>query len=136
MAIYLSPCTMHLLTGLQTFIFHWYCFVLMYNVPVNSFSAMSGRSHRFLSIPSTFGEKSVLLNDTTRRRWVSNHGPLAPESDALPLSHRTPWYSFVTVKVKMNVCSLSIYDGPNLARHAIYEIKVQLYVSPISVMQN
>ena len=30
----------------------------------------------------------VLLKDTTRRSWVSNPGPLDPESDALPLSHR------------------------------------------------
>ena len=30
-------------------------FVLRLNVPVNNFSIMSGRSHRFLGITSTFG---------------------------------------------------------------------------------
>ena len=31
-------------------------FGLSFNVPVNHFSVMSGRSHRFLGITSTFGE--------------------------------------------------------------------------------
>ena len=32
-----------------------FCFVLFgFNVPVNNFSVMSGRSHRFLGIASTF----------------------------------------------------------------------------------
>ena len=31
-------------------------YVLRFNVPVNNFSVMSGRSHRFLDITSTFGE--------------------------------------------------------------------------------
>ena len=31
-------------------------FVFRLNVPVNNFSVMSGRSHRFLGITSTFGE--------------------------------------------------------------------------------
>ena len=34
------------------------------------------------------------LKDTTQRRWVSNPRPLASESDALPLSHRTPPVSY------------------------------------------
>ena len=35
--------------------------------PVNNFSVMSGRSHRFLGITSTFlGGKCILLKDTTR----------------------------------------------------------------------
>ena len=41
-------------------------------VPVNNFSVMSGRSHRFLGITSTFrGVNVSLLKDTTRRRYVS-----------------------------------------------------------------
>ena len=31
-------------------------FVLRFNVPVNNFSVMSGRSHYFMGITSTFGE--------------------------------------------------------------------------------
>ena len=60
-----------------------FCFliVLMLNVSVNNFPVMSGRSHRFLGITSTFrGVNVSLLKDTTRRRWVSNPRPLAPES--------------------------------------------------------
>ena len=44
-------------------------FVLTLNVPVNNFSVMSRRSHRFLGIISTFGGVNVsLLKETTRRR--------------------------------------------------------------------
>ena len=32
--------------------------------------------------------ESAFLKDTTQRSWGSNSGPLGPESDALPLSHR------------------------------------------------
>ena len=45
--------------------------LLRLNVPVNNFSVMSGRSHRFLGITytSTFrGVNVSLLKDTTRRR--------------------------------------------------------------------
>ena len=43
-------------------------FVLMLNVPVNNFSAMSGRSHRFMGITSIFrGVNVSLLKDTTQR---------------------------------------------------------------------
>ena len=42
-------------------------FVLMLNVQVNKFSVMSGRSHRFLGITSTFrGVIVSLFKDTTR----------------------------------------------------------------------
>ena len=42
-------------------------FGLRLYVPVNNFSVMSGRSHRFLGITSTFlGGKCILLKDTTR----------------------------------------------------------------------
>ena len=36
-------------------------FVLMLNIPVNNFSVMSGRSHRFLGITSTFRGVNVSL---------------------------------------------------------------------------
>ena len=65
--------------GFQAFVF-WVG--LMLNVPVNNFSVMLGRSHRFLGISSTFGGKYVLLKDTTRRpEWGSNPRPLDPESE-------------------------------------------------------
>ena len=42
----------------------------MLNVPGNNFSVMSGLSHRFLGIISTFrGVNVSLLKDTTRRRY-------------------------------------------------------------------
>ena len=45
----------------------WFWFGLRLYVPVNNFSIMSGRSHRFLGITSTFwGGKCILLKDTTR----------------------------------------------------------------------
>ena len=68
----------------QNFLFGLF---FLFNVPVNNFSVMLGRSHRFLGIYQYFGELSVLLKDTTRRSWGSNHGPLPSESDALPRSH-------------------------------------------------
>ena len=63
-------------------------FLLMLNVPVNNFSVMSARSHRFLGITSTFwGINVSLLKDTTRRRLVSNPRSLAPESEAFVRVH-------------------------------------------------
>ena len=41
-------------------------FVLRFNVPVNIFSVMSGRSQRFLGLTSTVGSRCALLKDTTR----------------------------------------------------------------------
>ena len=59
-------------------------FGLMLNAPMNNFSVMLGRSHRFLSITSTFGGKYVLLKDTTRQPELdSNPGLLNPESEVL-----------------------------------------------------
>ena len=43
-----------------------------------------------LYLPVAWEPLSVLLKDTLRRSWGSNHGPLAPKSEALPLSHRAP----------------------------------------------
>ena len=63
--------------------------LLRLNAPVNNFSVMSGRSHSFLGITSTFqGVNVSLLKDTTWQRWVSNPQPLAPESESL--GHRAP----------------------------------------------
>ena len=38
---------------------------LILKVPVNNFTVMLGRGHRFLGITSTLGSKFVLLNDIT-----------------------------------------------------------------------
>ena len=62
----------------------FYLFVSRFNVPVN-FSVISGRSHRFLGTTSTFvaqGHNTAEVSFEPR--------PLAPESDALPRSHRAP----------------------------------------------
>ena len=62
-------------------------FGLMLNVPVNNFSIMFGRSHRFLCITSFFfffGGGIWLLKDTTRQlEWGSNPRLLDPESEVL-----------------------------------------------------
>ena len=62
-----------------------------FNVPVNNFSVMLEQSHRFLDIYQYFGE--VSCPRTLQRPWGSNPGPLAPESDTLPLGHRAPLLS-------------------------------------------
>ena len=79
----------------------------MLKVPVNNFSVMLGRIHRFLGITSTFlllffwgggggggGGYYVLLKDTTRRpEWGSNPRLLDPESEVLITRPRRPLYS-------------------------------------------
>ena len=45
---------------------------LLLNVAVNNFSVMSGRSHRFLGITSTFGEVNVSCSRT-------QHGDLSED---------------------------------------------------------
>ena len=54
---------------LKSEIFSFVClFGLRLYVPVNNFPVMSGWSHCFLGITSTFlGGKCILLKDTTRR---------------------------------------------------------------------
>ena len=60
----------HSISPIISFVF---LIVFMLNVSVNNFPVMSGRSHRFLGITSTFrGVKVSLLKETTRRRWESN----------------------------------------------------------------
>ena len=58
-------------------------------VPVNNFSVMSGRSHRFLCITSTFWEVNASCSSIQHGDLSADRTPeLAPESDALPLGHR------------------------------------------------
>ena len=54
----------------------------LFNVPVNNFSVMSGRSHRFLGITSTFWEVNVSCSRT-------QHGDLS-EDRTPDLSLRSP----------------------------------------------
>ena len=61
------------------------CFIYAcFNVPVNNFSVMLRRSHLFLGITSTFGEKMSLAqgNNTPTRPRIEPGSP-DPESDAL-----------------------------------------------------
>ena len=78
---------MHLVTSEPFSGMFW--FGLMLNVPVNNFSGMLGRSHRFLGIASTLGGgggggEYVFLKGTTRRPdWGSNPRLLDPEFEVL-----------------------------------------------------
>ena len=89
----------------------------MLKVPVNNFSVMLGRSHRFLCITSigfflVGVGKYVLLKDTTRRlEWGSNPRLLDPESEVLtstpPRPHqvrRTRYGIFINVAKHSEVC--------------------------------
>ena len=58
------------------FLFHFVLF--LFNIPVNNFTVMSGRSNRFLSIISTFWEVNVSCSRT-------QHGD--PSVDRTPTSH-------------------------------------------------
>ena len=73
---------------------------LLFNVAVNNFLVILGRSHGFLCIYQYFGELNVSCSRTLHGvRGGSNPGPLAPESDGLPLSHRG---SLTTVEGEYN----------------------------------
>ena len=66
-------------------------FVLMLNIPVNNFSDMSGRSHRFLGITSTFQGVNVFAQGhNTAEVGIGPPHPLASESETLPLGNRAP----------------------------------------------
>ena len=67
---------------------------LFFNVPINSFSVMSGWSHCFLSIYQYFLELNAPCLKTLHS-GCSNPGPLGLESYALPLSHRALHKVFV-----------------------------------------
>ena len=64
--------------------------LVLFNPPVNNFSVMLGRSHRFLSINQYFGKLKVSAQGHYPEVVGFKSGPLAPASDALPLSHRAP----------------------------------------------
>ena len=63
--------------------------LLRLNVPVNNFSVMSGRSHRFLGITSTIRGVNLAQGHNTAEVGIEPQ-PLALESEALPLGHRAP----------------------------------------------
>ena len=94
-------------------------FGLMLNVPVNTFSVMLGRSHRFLYITSILGCKYALLKDTTRRpEWGSNPRLLDPESVVLttrpPRPHqvrRTRYDNFINVAKHSEMCWIPLSAG-------------------------
>ena len=69
-------------------------FVLRLNIPVNNFSVMSGWSHRFLGITSTFrGVKCLAL-----------------ESDTLPQSHHAPRFR-LSYKICFELMFLLVTHG-------------------------
>ena len=57
--------------------------LLRFNVPVNNFSVMSGRSHRFLGITSTFWEVNVSCSRT-------QHGDLSEDRTPTSRSGASP----------------------------------------------
>ena len=75
----------------------WVVGWLILNVPVNNFSVMLGRSHRFLGITSTFWGVNVPCSRAQHglTEWGSNPRPLDPESKALttrpPRSPNSEW---------------------------------------------
>ena len=66
-------------------------FELRFNIPVNNFSIILGRSHRFLVINQYSGGVNVHCSMTQHvAAGGSNTGPLDSEFDALPLCHHAP----------------------------------------------
>ena len=53
----------------------------MLNVPVNNFSVMSGKSHRFLGITSTFLGVNVSYSRTQHGVCVQTPNPCTPVTD-------------------------------------------------------
>ena len=79
-------------------------FGLMLNVPVNNFSVMLGRSHRFLGITSTIwgGGKFVLLKDTTRRpEWGSIKSSFERSIDKQNITLMVISYKFYQTRQKL-----------------------------------
>ena len=63
-------------------------FGLRHYVPVDNFSVMSGRSHRFLGITSTFREVNVSCSRIQHGDLSEDRTPdISLQSDALPLGH-------------------------------------------------
>ena len=69
-----------------------YRFFLRFNVPVNNFSVLLGRSHRFLGIfyQCFSGSKCVFAQGHNTAEVGIEPRPLTPESEALPLCRRAP----------------------------------------------
>ena len=57
--------------------------LLRFNVPVNNFSVMSGRSHRFLCITSTFWEVNVSCSRTQHGDLSEDRGRIVPNFELL-----------------------------------------------------
>ena len=80
-------------------------FLFLFNVPVNNFSVMLRRSHLFLGITSTFGEKMSLAqgNNTPTRARIEPGSPDS-ESDALTTRPvRSPLFSMLFVKIRCEI---------------------------------
>ena len=64
--------------------------LFLFNVQVNNFTVMSGRSNRFLGIISTFWEVNVSCSRTQHGDPSEDRTrPLTLGIDTLPLDHRT-----------------------------------------------
>ena len=68
----------HILRGYRIYHYFFHFVLCLFNVPVNNFTVMSGRSNRFLGIISTFWEVNVSCSRT-------QHGD--PSEDQTPTSH-------------------------------------------------
>ena len=63
-------------------------FMLRLNIPVNNFSVMLGWSHHFLGLYYQYFRRIKCLAQGHNMAEIGlEPRPLAPESDALPLSH-------------------------------------------------
>ena len=60
-------------------LFFWCFFGLMLNVPINNFSVMLGRSHRFLGITSTPGGGGVVNMSCSRKQHGDPSGAQTPD---------------------------------------------------------
>ena len=81
-------------------------FGLRLYIPVNNFSVMSGRSHRFLGITSTFWEGNVPCSRIQHGDPSEDHAPTS-HFDPLPLGLLRPLVQTSTVTVA--TASVSVY---------------------------
>ena len=79
---YMAVCTLYNQTNINTILLIFCLFGLRFYVPVNTFSVISGRSHRFLCSTSTFWEVNVSCSRI-------QHGDLS-EDRTPDLSLRSP----------------------------------------------
>ena len=83
-----------------------------------------------------FTSTLVLLKDTIRRSWGSNPGPLAPEYEALPLSHRGRLPFLFTIYIYIDFFS-AIYDNPKLLIHIKHMNKmIKLHQQNVSLSKS